>query len=90
LGAQSHPSYTGFAWYRERVEIDNANGAGTKKLAVLIPRVQDAYEIFWNGQKLATYGRLPPMPSGGNLATGMSTRCPVPAGCWHCACGKRP
>jgi hypothetical protein len=58
-GEQSHPSYTGFAWYRERIEIDNSNPAGTKNLALLIPPVQDAYEIFWNGQKLGTYGRLP-------------------------------
>ena len=26
---------------------------------MLIPVVQDAYEIYWNGQKLGTYGRLP-------------------------------
>jgi len=26
-------------------------------LAVLIPVVQDAYEIYWNGQKLGNYGR---------------------------------
>ncbi len=59
-GAQSHPSYAGFAWYRQRIEIDNSNPAGTKNLALLIPPVQDAYEIFWNGQKLGSYGRLPP------------------------------
>jgi hypothetical protein len=59
-GAQSHPSYTGFAWYRLRMEIDNSNSAGTKKLALLIPPVEDVYEAYWNGQKLGTYGRLPP------------------------------
>jgi hypothetical protein len=59
-GAQSHPSYTGFAWYRRRIEIDDSNAAGTKKLALLIPPAQDAYEIYWNGQKLGTYGSLPP------------------------------
>jgi hypothetical protein len=59
-GQQSHPSYTGFAWYRQRLQIDNSDSAGTKSLAVLIPVVQDAYEIYWNGQKLGTYGRLPP------------------------------
>jgi hypothetical protein len=58
-GQQSHPSYTGFAWYRLRLEIDNSIGAGTTRLAVLIPVVLDAYEIYWNGQKLGTYGRLP-------------------------------
>jgi hypothetical protein len=59
-GSQSHPSYTGFAWYRRRIEIDDSNSAGTKKLALLIPPVQDAYEAYWNGQKLGTYGILPP------------------------------
>src|SRR5580693_4590365 len=38
-GQQSHPSYTGFAWYRLRLQVDNSNGAGTKNLAVLIPPV---------------------------------------------------
>jgi hypothetical protein len=58
-GSQGHPSYTGFAWYRRRIEIDESSAAGTKSLAVLIPVVQDAYEIYWNGQKLGAYGRLP-------------------------------
>ncbi|HTZ59434.1 MAG TPA: SpoIIE family protein phosphatase [Acidobacteriaceae bacterium] len=59
-GQQSHPSYTGFAWYRLKLDIDNSNSAGTKNLALLIPSAQDTYEIFWNGQKLGTYGSLPP------------------------------
>ncbi len=63
-GQQDHPSYTGFAWYRQRLQIDNSKAAGTTNLAVLIPVVQDAYEIYWNGQKLGTYGRL---PAGGQL-----------------------
>jgi hypothetical protein len=29
-------------------------------LALLIPPVEDAYEAYWNGQNLGTYGRLPP------------------------------
>jgi hypothetical protein len=59
-GQQSHPDYTGFAWYRLRLQVDNSNSAGTKNLAVLITPVQDAYEIYWNGQKLGTYGKMPP------------------------------
>jgi hypothetical protein len=59
-GSQTHPSYAGFAWYRRQIEIDDSNAAGTKKLALLIPAAQDAYEIYWNGQKLGTYGSLPP------------------------------
>lgn len=59
-GQQSHPSYTGFAWYRLRIDTEDANSAGAKNLALLIPPVQDAYEVYWNGQKLGTYGSLPP------------------------------
>jgi Stage II sporulation protein E (SpoIIE) len=59
-GEQSHPGYTGFAWYRQRIEVDNSNSAGTRNLALLIPPAQDAYELYWNGQKLGTYGSMPP------------------------------
>ena len=76
-GQQSHPSYTGFAWYRLRLQVDNSNGAGTTSLAVLIPVVLDAYEIYWNGQKLGTYGRL---PAGANWwAFGHETVYPLPS-----------
>lgn len=55
-GAQTHPGYTGFAWYRKRIDITGANS----KLAILIPPVDDAYEIYWNGKKIGSYGSLPP------------------------------
>jgi hypothetical protein len=75
-GQQGHPSYTGFAWYRQRLQIDNSDSAGTKSLAVLIPVIQDAYEIYWNGQKLGTYGRLPPHAKW--WAFGQGTVYPLP------------
>lgn len=55
-GAQTHPGYTGFAWYRKRIDVTGA----TSKLAILIPPVDDAYEIYWNGKKIGSYGSLPP------------------------------
>jgi hypothetical protein len=55
-GAQTHPGYTGFAWYRKRIEVTGSAG----KLAILIPPVDDAYEIYWNGKKIGIYGSLPP------------------------------
>ena len=55
-GAQTHPGHTGFAWYRRRVEITGAD----KSLAILMPPVDDAYELYWNGEKIGTYGELPP------------------------------
>jgi hypothetical protein len=55
-GAQTHPGYTGLAWYRKRIEVTGA----VAKLAILIPPVQDSYEIYWNGKKIGSYGSLPP------------------------------
>ncbi|MGC1872855.1 MAG: SpoIIE family protein phosphatase [Acidobacteriaceae bacterium] len=55
-GAQTHPGYTGNAWYRKQIEVTGSGG----KLAILMPPVDDAYEIFWNGKKIGSYGSLPP------------------------------
>lgn len=55
-GAQTHPGYTGFAWYRKRIDVTGT----TPSLAILIPPVDDAYEIYWNGRKIGSYGSLPP------------------------------
>jgi serine phosphatase RsbU (regulator of sigma subunit) len=61
-GAQSHPSYAGFAWYRRHIEIQPTAGA-THDYRILIPHAEDAYEVYWNGQLAGSYGRLPPNPS---------------------------
>jgi hypothetical protein len=55
-GDQTHPGYTGFAWYRKHIQIGGRGG----KLAVLIPPVDDAYEVYWNGHKLGGSGKFPP------------------------------
>jgi len=60
-GAQGHPSYTGFAWYRKTIRITPAPGADAN-VALLIPTIDDAYELYWNGVKVAQYGKLPPHP----------------------------
>jgi hypothetical protein len=59
-GAQTHPSYTGFAWYRRHITIENSGTAPTKSLAILIPPVDDAYDLYWNGKEIGSYGGLPP------------------------------
>ena len=61
-GAQGHPSYNGFAWYRRRIDIRPAPGV-TVQYALLIPDCQDAYEVFWNGKEIGQYGHFPPHPS---------------------------
>ena len=55
-GAQGHPGYTGYAWYRKRLEI----GAGKQPLGIFIPESDGAYEVYWNGQRIGSSGRLPP------------------------------
>jgi hypothetical protein len=55
-GDQTHPGYTGFAWYRKHVVI----GGRAPNFAVSIPQVEDAYEVYWNGRKIGAGGKLPP------------------------------
>ncbi len=58
-GAQTHPNYTGFAWYRKRIELTTAPGAPTD-ISLLIPAIDDAYEIYWNRQRVGGLGTFPP------------------------------
>jgi len=60
-GAQGHPAYVGFGWYRLRLHIDPAPGA-SPEFALLLQNVQDVYEIYWNGQLIAHNGKMPPYP----------------------------
>lgn len=59
-GAQTHPSYAGFAWYRRHITIENSGPASAKSLAILIPPVDDVYDLYWNGKKIGSYGAMPP------------------------------
>lgn len=61
-GAQGHPSYSGFAWYRRHLDIlPSANSTGQYR--ILIPHAEDAYEVYWNGALIGAYGRMPPHAS---------------------------
>ncbi len=60
-GAQGFPSYTGYAWYRYHLAIDPVTG-GPKDLALLIPLIDDCYEVYWNGLLVGANGKLPPHP----------------------------
>jgi hypothetical protein len=55
-GAQSHPAYVGFAWYRKRIDVESAGGPPT----ILMPPVDDTYELYWNGKKIGASGKVPP------------------------------
>ncbi len=58
-GAQGHPAYTGFAWYRKHLDITLAHGAA-EEVAMLVPFVDSVYEIYWNGMLVGHYGKMPP------------------------------
>jgi len=53
-GQQGHPNRDGFGWYRLHVTL--APGRSPDELALLVPAVEDAYEVYWNGRLLGTYG----------------------------------
>ncbi len=64
-GRQSHPAYTGFAWYRRHLRVTIAPGVtagGVTELALFLPPIEDAYEIYWNGTLIGSRGRFPPHP----------------------------
>jgi hypothetical protein len=72
-GAQTHPGYYGFAWYRLNIEIDNVAGS----MSIAIPPVESVYELYWNGQRIGGFGRLPPHPIWSSLPH--SSVFPLPA-----------
>ena len=60
-GEQGHANQAGYAWYRRHVWL-RPGEQEPKDLAILIPAVEDAYELYWNGQLVGTYGKVPPHP----------------------------
>ncbi len=61
-GAQSHYAYAGFAWYRLYLRITPAPDVKTD-FQLLLPALQNACEVYWNGRLVGRYGKLPPYPS---------------------------
>jgi hypothetical protein len=61
-GAQGHPAYVGYAWYRKHLRLAPAPGA-QPDFAILMPRVDDVYQIYWNGTLVGSNGTMPPHPS---------------------------
>lgn len=60
-GTQGFSGYSGYAWYRLHLVCPNSSGTPTN-LSLLIPHIDDAYEIYWNGTLIGRNGRLPPFP----------------------------
>jgi hypothetical protein len=52
---RGHPGYSGFAWYRLRVEVKGA----THRLALQMPdQADDAYQVYVNGQLIGEFGKF--------------------------------
>jgi diguanylate cyclase (GGDEF)-like protein len=60
-GMQGHFGYTGFAWYRIRLELTPAPGIPAQ-FSLLLPPIDDACEVYWNGKLIGRNGQLPPYP----------------------------
>jgi hypothetical protein len=60
-GLQGHPAVTGYGWYRYHLVMHPAEGY-SGGMALLVPRVFDAYEVYWNGRKVGSFGSMPPHP----------------------------
>ncbi len=58
-GVQGYDSYDDYAWYRLHLKLSPAPGA-SQNFALLVPAVDDVYEIYWNGQLIGHLGKLPP------------------------------
>lgn len=58
-GQQGYESYEGYAWYRLHVSLAPAPGAPVD-FSLLIPAIDDVYEIYWNGQRVGGMGTMPP------------------------------
>ncbi len=53
--SHGHPAYTGYAWYRLRLQPP----PNTHSLSLFLPQyVDDAYDLYINGQKIGHFGHL--------------------------------
>ncbi len=60
-GAQGHRLYTGYAWYRRHLSFTLASGVPSD-IYLLIPQIQNVYEVYWNGRLVGHDGAMPPHP----------------------------
>jgi len=60
-GAQGYSGSTGSAWYRCNIALTPAPGI-PPQFSLLLPEVDDAYEVYWNGKVVGGSGKLQPPP----------------------------
>ena len=53
--SNGYPGYSGYAWYRMRINVASSHGA----LAIKMPLdVDDAYQVFVNGRQIGEFGKF--------------------------------
>jgi len=60
-GDQGHMRYVGYAWYRCHLTFATDVDL-PPKLSILLRRVDNAYQIYWNGALIGQNGKMPPHP----------------------------
>ncbi|HET9087070.1 MAG TPA: SpoIIE family protein phosphatase [Acidobacteriaceae bacterium] len=55
---RGYPGYSGFAWYRLRVNIQNAQDARAALALKMPAHFDDAYQVYVNGQRIGQFGRF--------------------------------
>ncbi len=55
---RGYPGYSGFAWYRLRVNIQNAQDAKAALALKMPAHFDDAYQVYVNGQRIGQFGRF--------------------------------
>jgi diguanylate cyclase len=58
-GEQGHIRYTGYAWYRCHLSLSAAAGI-SPRFSLLLQRVYNAYEVYWDGALIGRDGKLDP------------------------------
>ena len=53
--ATGYPDYSGYAWYRLKVNVQG----GSRRLAIKMPdQADDAYQVFVNGKQIGAFGKF--------------------------------
>jgi hypothetical protein len=53
--ALGYPNYSGFAWYRLKINVQG----GSRRLALKMPdQADDAYQVFADGQQIGSFGKF--------------------------------
>ncbi len=59
----SQPAYSGEAWYRAKIRVP----AGQGSISVYVTRIYTSYQLFADGQSIASRGGMPPRPHAYNM-----------------------